>query len=170
MKRAVELFTFEDLTSTSSHVSGVWRTDSEPVPDEWFLSVAVTPWEMVVTRQAAGTAITVRGPETRASAAPVPTDAEFFGITFSAGTYAPQLDMRHLVDRSVTLPAVSDTTFWLDGSTWELPKPDNADVFVARLVRAGLLVHDPVVPAALHDDVAGCPAGRWSAGWCGRPG
>jgi hypothetical protein len=155
MKRAVELFTFEDLTSTSSHVSGVWRTYSEPVPEEWFLSVAVTPWEMVVTRQAAGTWITVRGPETRASAAPIPTDAEFFGITFSAGTYIPQLDMRLLVDRGVTLPAASDTAFWLDGSTWELPKPDNADVFVDRLVRAGLLVHDPVVPEALHDDVAG---------------
>ena len=155
MKRAVELFRFEDLTSTSSHVSGVWRTYSEPVPEEWFLSVAVTPWEMVVTRQVAGTWITVRGPETRASAAPIPTDAEFFGITFSAGTYMPQLDMRLLVDRGVTLPAASDTAFWLDGSTWELPKPDNADVFVERLARAGVLLHDPVVPAALQDDVAG---------------
>ena len=44
-------------------------------------------------------------------------------------------------------------SFWLDGSAWELPGPDNADVFVERLVRAGLLVHDPVVPAAVHDDV-----------------
>jgi transcriptional regulator GlxA family with amidase domain len=55
----------------------------------------------------------------------------------------------------VTLPPASRTSFWLDGSAWEFPGPDNADVFVDRLVRAGLLVHDPVASAALHDDVEG---------------
>jgi methylphosphotriester-DNA--protein-cysteine methyltransferase len=50
---------------------------------------------------------------------------------------------------------VTKTSFWLDGSGWELPGPDNADVFVDRLVRAGLLVHDPVASAALQGDVEG---------------
>ena len=35
------------------------------------------------------------------------------------------------------------------------PGPDNADVFVDRLVRAGLLAHDPVASAALLGDVDG---------------
>jgi Helix-turn-helix domain len=154
MKRAVELFDFEKRPSASSLLTGTWQTQSDDLVES-FISVAVTQWEIVFTRQEGAPWVTLRGPETRASTAPVPTDAEFFGITFSAGTYIPQLDMRLLVDRGVTLPAASDTAFWLDGSTWELPKPDNADVFVDRLVRAGLLVHDPVVPEALHDDVAG---------------
>jgi methylphosphotriester-DNA--protein-cysteine methyltransferase len=56
----------------------------------------------------------------------------------------------------LVLPPVSSTSFWLKGSAWELPGPDNADVFVERLARAGLLVHDPVVSAAvLDDDVEG---------------
>jgi methylphosphotriester-DNA--protein-cysteine methyltransferase len=65
------------------------------------------------------------------------------------------LDLRQLVDRSLPLPPASSTSFWLHGSAWELPSPDNADVFVERLVRAGLLVRDPVAAAAVQDDVTG---------------
>ena len=96
---------------------------------------------------------------------PIPQDAEFFGIEFSAGTFLPDLPPGRLVDRTLTLPQVSDRSFWLDGSAWEFPGPDNADVFVARLGRAGLLVHDPIVAEALHGEVAACPPGRWSDRW-----
>jgi AraC-like DNA-binding protein len=63
-----------------------------------------------------------------------------------------------LVDRALTLPRATRTSFWLDGSEWERPRPDNADVFVDRLVGAGLLVHDPVALAAVQDDVTGLSA------------
>jgi AraC-like DNA-binding protein len=39
----------------------------------------------------------------------------------------------------------------LHGAAWQFPTFDNADTFVARLVREGLLVRDPVVGAALRD-------------------
>jgi hypothetical protein len=154
MKRAVELFDFEKRSSTSPLVTATWATRSDDLVDS-FISVAVTQWEIVITRLEAETWVTVRGPESRASTAPVPKDAEFFGITFSLGTFMPDLDMKRLADRELTLPLASSRSFWLDGSAWELPGPDNADVFVDRLVRAGLLVHDPVASAALHDDVDG---------------
>jgi helix-turn-helix protein len=155
MKRAVELFDFEKRSSTSPLVTTTWATHSDEMMVESFISVAVTQWEIVITRQEAETWVTVRGPETRASTAPVPHDAEFFGISFSLGTFMPDLDMKRLADRELRLPLASKTSFWLDGSAWELPGPDNADVFVDRLVRAGLLVHDPVASAAVHDDVQG---------------
>jgi AraC-like DNA-binding protein len=151
MKRAVELFDFEKRPSASSLLTGTWQTQSDDLVES-FLSVAVTQWEIVVTRQEAETWVTLRGPETRASTAPVPTDAEFFGVTFSLGTFMPSLDMQRLADRELTLPLASKTSFWLEGSAWEIPTPDNADVFVDRLVGAGLLVHDPVAAAALLDD------------------
>jgi AraC-like DNA-binding protein len=153
MKRAVELFALEERSSSSPLVSTTWHTRSEP--EESFISVAVSHWEMVVTRQEAAAWLTVRGPETKATTAPIPRDAEFFGIQFSLGTFMPSLHLRKLVDRSLMLPPASSTSFWFDGSAWELPGPDNADVLVDRLVRAGLLVHDPVASAALHDDVNG---------------
>lgn len=153
MKRAAELFAFERGSSSTPLVEATWSTRSQS--EEAFISVAVTHWEMVVTRQESGAWLTVRGPETRASPAPVPTDAEFFGIVFSHGTFMPHLSPHLLVDSSADFPATSRGSFWLDGSAWELPGPDDAEVFVDRLVRAGLLVHDPVVSAAVHDDVAG---------------
>ena len=153
MKRAVELFAFELRTSRSPMIEQTWQTRSEP--EQSFISVAVSHWEMVVTRQRGMARLTVRGPETKASTSPIPGDAEFFGIQFSLGTFMPGLPPGQLVDSSLTLPRATSTSFWLDGARWELPAPDNADVFVDRLVRAGLLVHDPVVPAALQGDVAG---------------
>ena len=153
MKRAVELFALEARSSRSSLVARTWQARSEP--EESFVSVAATHWEMVVTRQCGAARLTVRGPETRATAMPIPQDAEFFGIEFSAGTFMPDLPPGRLVDRTLTLPQVSDRSFWLDGSAWELPGPETADVFVDRLARAGLLVHDPIVAEALHGDVAG---------------
>jgi len=153
MKRAVELFAFEERSSSSPLVAALWGTRSEP--EESFISVAVSHWEMVVTRQAAAALLTVRGPETKATTAPIPKDAEFFGIQFSLGTFMPVLPLAQLVDGSLTFPPATSTSFWLDGSAWELPSPDNADVFVEMLVRAGLLVHDPVASAAVQGGVEG---------------
>jgi hypothetical protein len=153
MKRAVELFALEARSSRSPLVEETWQARSEP--EESFISVAVTHWEVVVTRQRGAARLTVRGPETRATTVPIPQDAEFFGIHFSVGTFMPGLPPGRLVDRAVTLPAATGGSFWLDGSAWELPGPDTADLFVDGLVRAGLLVHDPVVAEALHGDVEG---------------
>lgn len=134
-------------------IEQAWQTRSEP--EESFISVAVSHWVMVVTRQLGTARLTMRGPETKATAVAIPQEAEFFGIEFSLGSFMPGLPPGKLVDRSLTLPSATKTSFWLDGSEWELPGPGNADVFADRLVGAGLLVHDPVVTAALHGDVEG---------------
>jgi AraC-like DNA-binding protein len=152
MKRAAELFAVEARPSPSPLVEETWRARSEP--EAAFISVAATHWEMVVTRRRDRARLTVRGPETAATIVPIPQDAEFFGIQFSHGTFMPGLPPGRLLDRTVVLPAPRGS-FWLDGSAWELPGPDTADVFVDRLVRTGLLVHDPVVTEALHGEVAG---------------
>jgi len=153
MKRAVELFALEERTSWSPFVSRTWQARSPA--DGWFISVAASHWEMVVTRQGGMARLTVRGPETKATAVPIPHDAEFFGIQFSAGTFMPGLPPARLVDRAVILPPAGGGSFSLDGSAWEHPGPESADVFVDRLARAGVLVHDPVVAEAVHHDVAG---------------
>ena len=85
MKRAVELFTFARRSSRSP-IEQTWQTRSEL--EESFISVAVSHWEMVVTRQRGTARLTVRGPETKATTSPVPQDAEFFGIQFSLGTFS----------------------------------------------------------------------------------
>jgi AraC-like DNA-binding protein len=127
----------------------IWHTHSERAGT--FLSAAASNWEMVITTFGGKTTITARGPETRASEADFPADAEFFGITFKLGTFMPHLPIKTLLDRQdAMLPEASSHTFWLHGSAWELPTFENADVFVGRLVRQGILVRDPVVEAALQ--------------------
>jgi hypothetical protein len=140
VKLATQLFVFDDRPSDSAFVEKIWRTRSVPI--EEFMSVAVPQWELVVTRMRVGTSLTIRGPETRASIAAIPQDAEFLGIQFRLGVFMPQFQLDRLVDAAIDLPRASDGSFWMDSSTWELPTFDNADVFVERLVRQGLLVRD----------------------------
>jgi len=143
-------FVLEDERSAnSSFVEMVWRTHSERAGT--FTSVAASNWEMVFATFNGQTMITARGPETKASEADYPADAEFFGITFKLGTFMPHLPVRTLLDRrDATLPEASSNSFWLHGSAWELPTFENADVFVDRLIRQGILVRDPVVEAAIQ--------------------
>lgn len=156
MKRAIEIFTFEQRSAQSPMIHHAWQTHSEP--EESFISAAASHWEMVVTRQGDSARLTVRGPETRATTAPIPQDAVFFGIQFTLGTFMPWLPPGRLVDRSVTLPPATKRSVRLDGSRIELPEPDTADAFVDQLVRAGLLMHDPVASANLRGDVAALSA------------
>jgi methylphosphotriester-DNA--protein-cysteine methyltransferase len=55
-----------------------------------------------------------------------------------------------LVDDQVHLPAASATTFWLGSKAWPFPTYEHAETFVDRLVRAGLLLRDPLVEEALQ--------------------
>jgi AraC-like DNA-binding protein len=98
------------------------------------------------------TTFALQGPETKATRAFLPTDAEWLGITFELGTFMPDLPPIHLLDKhDVNLPEATSKSFWLYGSTWEFPTYENADTFVNRLVRAGLLVRDPLVEDVMQD-------------------
>jgi hypothetical protein len=151
VKRAVELFGIERRSSASHLVAEMWSSRSAPEPS--FISVAASHWEMCVTRRRGSAWLTVRGPQTKATITPIPDDAEFFGIQFSLGTFMPSLPPGPLVDRELALPPAADTSFWMERSVWQLPGPDDADVFVERMAGAGLLTHDPIASAALRGGV-----------------
>src|SRR5262245_33954158 len=142
---------FDDRPSDSPFVERVWRSHSER--GGTFLSVAASHWEMVVTRLHGKTMLTVRGPETSPASTECPAEGEWLGIRFKLGTFMPQLPPRILLDRNdVTLPQVTDRSFWLNGRAWEYPDFENAEVFVRRLVRDGLIAVDLPVAAALRGE------------------
>jgi AraC-like DNA-binding protein len=143
-------FNFDGRPSDSPYVEWIWRTQSESAGS--ITSVAACHSEIVVTRHHGKTTVTVRGPETKATPADYPADAEFFGIVLKLGAFMPQLPARNLIDRrDAHLPEATGQSFWLHGSAWQYPDFENADTFVDRLVREGLLVYDPVVDAVLQD-------------------
>jgi hypothetical protein len=142
---------FEDRLSDSPLIERVWRCHSERAGT--FLSVASSHWELVVSRVAGQATVTVRGPETRAREVHCPADGEWFAIRFKAGTFMPQWPVGSLLDgKDVTLPQVNARSFLLNGAAWEYFDFDNAEVFVARLAKAGLIVRDSAVAAALQGE------------------
>jgi AraC-like DNA-binding protein len=147
-RRAAQIFRLEEACLNSPIADKIWRTRSEPF--ESFTSVAVTYWQMVVTKRKGLTYLTVRGPQTRATIVPIPEDAEFFGMQFRLGAFLPALPVYQLVDSELTLPGAGGRSFWLNGSAWEYPTFDNVDVFLRRLMRKGLVARDPVVEDALQ--------------------
>jgi len=145
------IFNFEERPSDSPFVERIWRAQSERTGD--FLSVAASQWEMVVSKYRGETTVTVRGPETKATPMHVTlVGSEFFGIVFKYGAFMPHFPVSDLVDGDVDLPDASSKSFWLNGSAWQFPNYENADTFVDRLTRAGLLVRDPLVESALHGE------------------
>jgi AraC-like DNA-binding protein len=139
----------EDRASDSPFVERVWRSHSEGINP--FLSIAVNHCEFVVSRLQGKVSMTLRGPETKAT--PIgnsPADGEWVGILLKLGTFLPYLPTRRLVDGGVDLPSASSNSFWLGDSVWQFPDYENADTFVERLVREGLLLRDPVVTATVQ--------------------
>ena len=153
LRRAAELFAIDERGSDSAFIERTWSSRSEPEP--FFLSVAASRWQMVVTTQHGISRLTVRGPETRATATAIPADAEFFGLVFRLGTFVPAMPLVHLVDDAVTLPAATPKSVWLAGAEWEVPTPANVEAFVDRLVGHGIIARDPLVVDSLTADVDG---------------
>lgn len=137
----------ESRPSDSPCIERVWRSRSHAV--DRMTSVATPRCELVFWEQHGQVNVAVRGPESRASAAPVPDEAAFFGITFALGASMPHLPVGRLVDDFVEIPDATSRSFWLRGSAWRVPDYDNAEEFVRRMVREGVLVADPVVSAVL---------------------
>jgi hypothetical protein len=143
------MIAFEDRPSDLSTIDRVWRSHSERAGV--FQSMASCNWGIVVTHCRGNISLTVRGPETRATIADCPAEGEWFGIQFKIGTFMPLLPTSTLRDRNdVTLAAASSRSFWLNGSAWEYPNFENAETFVLRLLKKGLIVADPCVDAALN--------------------
>lgn len=75
-----------------------------------------------------------------------PRDAEYFGADFRLGAYLPMFPPARLTNlQDAVLPTLPDGRILLDGRAWEMPTPQNLDVFLGWLARTGLLVFDPLV-------------------------
>lgn len=151
---------FEERPSDSPVIEQIWRSSSTTSGP--FISTANVYWMMVVWRYRGEMNVTIRGPETLATSAYAlehgfdDDDTSYLGIVFKPGIFMPHLPPGIVADRrDVCLPKGAGKSFWLYGSTWEYPTFDNVDIFIARLTRTDMLVHDPFVTAALQGQAAG---------------
>lgn len=142
-------FIFDERPSDSPFIQSIWRTNS--YGERSFVAPAQSQWEMVITTHSGITQLTVVGPQSSALLTPIPEDASFMGIVFKLGTYMPHLPVKEFVNAGLNMPGASCQSVWLDSMTWQIPNFENADTFVTHLVRAGLIMRDPVVGAVLDD-------------------
>ncbi|MFE7242813.1 helix-turn-helix domain-containing protein [Streptomyces sp. NPDC057580] len=143
----------ESRPSELLYIERVWRSSNDDVSR--MMSVATSHWELVFWEHRGQVRAAVLGPEPRAWRAPVPGDAVFFGISFALGTSMPHIPVSRLVGGNAAIPDVTRRSVWLKGSAWHVPNYDNAEAFVLRMVREGIVDLDPVVPAVLN---GACPA------------
>ncbi|MEJ2863212.1 helix-turn-helix domain-containing protein [Actinomycetospora flava] len=142
---------FDAVAGDVPLVTRVWtaRSDSASV-----FTSAVKGYSMIAfARTAAGTTVHLRGPETRATEMACPEGCEFFGVDLQCGAFVPLFPPSGLTDMNDALvPTVSGDRLVLDNRDWEMPTAQNVDVFVGRLVRAGLLFRDPLVDDVRHGE------------------
>jgi AraC-like DNA-binding protein len=144
------LLTFEDRLSDSPLIERVWRSWS--VGGGPFLSVATTNLEIVFSRVQGHVSATLRGPETRPSVVACPADGEWTAIRFRPGVRLAGASTGLLIDRNIDLPFGAGGRFALGGGDWSAPGFDDAEAFVGRLVRAGVLTFDQLVHASIAED------------------
>jgi Helix-turn-helix domain len=139
---------FQTRPSDSPWIDSVWTCTSDQVTA--MTSVAGVRWGLVFWEQAGQAHAAVTGPETRTSTAPVPQGATFTGIEFAVGTSLRAAPTPTLVDGGIGLPDTTHRTFRLDGTRWATPGPDDAEPLVDSLVRAGIMVRDPLIADVLR--------------------
>jgi hypothetical protein len=135
----------EERLSDSPLVDRIWSTKSDRAGS--FTSISTAYWSMVISTSNGRTAVSLHGPETGATCKEFPAGAEWFGIAFQLGTFVPHIPLGSFIDGYIHLPGASGHSFSLFHSAWQFPNYENADTFVDRLVRAGVLVHDPLLNA-----------------------
>ncbi|HJC68628.1 MAG TPA: helix-turn-helix domain-containing protein [Candidatus Brachybacterium intestinipullorum] len=137
----------EHRRSDSPFIAQVWRAHASGV--ETMTSVANSTWELVVWTEGEQLLTTVRGPETRASTAPVPHDSSSLGILFAHGVHMPHLPVTGLVDAETPPRPVRGSGFRLRDGSYPLPTYEAAEQLVDRLVADGVLVRDSLVADVL---------------------
>jgi AraC-like DNA-binding protein len=137
----------EERSSDSPFVESIYWARS--VGGGSFTSIAASQWEMVITKQKEKVTLSLRGPETKASSASIPEDAEFLGITFKHSIFMPSLSINKIVDNEIHIPKTGEDSFQLFGDTWEFPNCENVEVFINRLIRKDMLAHDKIVDDVL---------------------
>lgn len=137
----------ESRPSELPYIERVWRSRSDQVGR--MTSIAASHWELVFWEHHGQVQAAVQGPEPRACPASVPEDATFFGISFALGTSMPHIPISRIVGGSAEIPDVTRRSVWLKGSAWRRPDYDNAEAFVRRMVREGIVDCDPIVSAVL---------------------
>ncbi|MFC5502656.1 AraC family transcriptional regulator [Lysinimonas soli] len=116
-------------------------------------SAARTSFHLILARTEGRLTAGLRGPETRATVAPVPAETEYLGVRFCVGAVLRPHPPATMVDGYTPLPVTDRGAIILGGEEFEPPTFENVEHFVRRLRVLGLLA-----PSRIDRE------------WCSKPG
>jgi hypothetical protein len=140
---------FESRLSDSPYIEIIWRGRVEQ--DYAPVCPADARWNLLFTKHNGSIQVSAEGATNHFVPKTQSADTEFLVIKFKLGVFMPYLPAGSLLNDDAVLPQAASKSFWLNGSSWQLPDYDNVETFVDRLVRAGVLVREPVVNGVLQD-------------------
>jgi AraC-like DNA-binding protein len=143
-------FIAQGRMSDSPYIDSIWQGQSDE--DLALMCPADGRLNIRITKLRGATQTSIEGPITRAIPKTHVDGVAWIVIKFRLGVYIPSMPARRLLDADATLSEASGKSFWLNGFAWEHFDFENADVFVHRLARRELLLHDLVVDSALRDE------------------
>jgi AraC-like DNA-binding protein len=144
-------FSAEGRLSDSPYIDSIWRgqayddTHVMMCPADGRLNIGIAKLNRRVK-------VTIEGPITQATPVTHIDGAEWLVIKFHLGVCLPCIPAKHLLDDKAVLSDGRRTSFSLSGFVWPCFDFENAEVFVARLVREELLFANPVVISSLKDE------------------
>jgi hypothetical protein len=142
---------FNAVTGDIPLVQRVWSASCDAASG--FTSAAKVSSMIAFARSGDALTVHLRGPETTGTSMTCPEGTEFFGVDLRLGAYLPLYPPSGLTDlNDALLPTLPGGRILLDNRDWEMPTEQNVDVFLDRLVRAGLLVFDPLVDEIRHGE------------------
>jgi len=142
---------YEERLSDSPYVELI--TQGRTVGSSFTIRPSEINWHMVFVKHNGSLQPLLVGPLTESGVVTFVEGIELLWIKFKLGTFMPHLPVKNFLDVETLMPDASSKSFWLKSSAWQFPSYDNADTFVDRLVRDDVLVRDPLVNAALQDQV-----------------
>jgi hypothetical protein len=143
---------FESRLSDSPYIEILWRGRVEQ--DYAPLCPADRCWNLLFMEDDGKVRVSVEGATDQTVLKQQRAGLEFLVIKFRLGVFMPHLPAGTLLNTDALLPDASSTAFWLNGAAWQFPDFENAEAFVARLVREDVLMVDPVVQATLVEQPA----------------
>jgi len=146
---------YEQRSSDSPYIETI--TQGQTLSAGSAIRPAEIHWHLVLVRHTGHLHSLLVGPLTASGVVSWGEGAEILWIKFKLGAFMPHLPVRDYVNTEAVLPGAVRKSFWLHGSTWRFPDYNNVETFVDRLVRSDVLVHDPVVVAALQDQLPQMP-------------
>ena len=134
-----------------------WVGHGYTVADGLEMRPAEYNWHLNFTRQAGVLRTLVVGALELARPLSYTAGAESLWIRFRVGTFLPKIRPTTVLNREIELPVGSGNNFWLSDRVLAIPTFENADTFAEHLMPVGALACDPLVDAALRDELAGVP-------------